>query len=638
MRTESLNFGPASVAIACILVFMALMASLTGYLLNWQELIRVALIFFGIIVLYRRHIWSCLISDGKMSLSDSLSRSWKYVILFYVLTYAFLITQFDPFRYPNADWDTYKWLHVYGFAGLILFGCLLTLLRGRVRWLYWMSFGFATILMGLLLLNFSESMGHWLRSLECAILFLMFINLFDRNPHLLSSQHNYRFLKWVPISVILSLGFVLLLGMIRVVSLIQLYNKSESFRESRDMEQASDAYAVLHAGNAFLHWTSFTPESTIQRLSDIAMKSQMPRDGYLLGRVLMDTGRNEEAIQQFRTTESMVLKNEISDRKLLYNLFRYRANALATVQNWFELNTHAHSVEQYFPDDPIFWSYICISAAKTDDFESAGDVFAKILRLYSDGQDITAWILNHKGKVKFADLIPISNIYWDRLTLLEIVEMLQNSNLGLPIAYESEEIGNTGLVASFDIDLFSTPYNAGQPWLRINQGRPWVKVNGKDVFGGSYGSSYHLAVVNPQTGQVDTLRNFNTWMNRPDNQNMAQFIDQAPEGHVVVAVVNDEASANLTTEGVEALRRIGAKGNLRGHHRWAHLIAGVKGAAPGTALELMSRYAIRGAVLKDNLENVSAADSENPVLILSGKFPDYMIQVYDGSHPYSNSM
>jgi hypothetical protein len=43
----------------------------------------------------------------------------------------------------------------------------------------------------------------------------------------------------------------------------------------------------------------------------------------------------------------------------------------------------------------------------------------------------------------------------------------------------------------------------------------------------------------------------------------------------------------LSPEAVDALRTIGASGDLRDHFRWGHAIVGVKGAQPGTALEAL---------------------------------------------------
>ena len=49
----------------------------------------------------------------------------------------------------------------------------------------------------------------------------------------------------------------------------------------------------------------------------------------------------------------------------------------------------------------------------------------------------------------------------------------------------------------------------------------------------------------------------------------------------------DEASRLLDQAAVDALRGIGAAGDLREKFRWGQAIIGVQGAAPGTALEAM---------------------------------------------------
>jgi len=54
-----------------------------------------------------------------------------------------------------------------------------------------------------------------------------------------------------------------------------------------------------------------------------------------------------------------------------------------------------------------------------------------------------------------------------------------------------------------------------------------------------------------------------------------------------VVAAADEASRLLSPQAVEALRTIGASGDLRDHFRWGHAIVGVKGGLPGTALEAL---------------------------------------------------
>jgi len=67
---------------------------------------------------------------------------------------------------------------------------------------------------------------------------------------------------------------------------------------------------------------------------------------------------------------------------------------------------------------------------------------------------------------------------------------------------------------------------------------------------------------------------------------LAAFIRAIPEGQIVVAAMQGDGSARLTAEAVDALRSIGGEADPRGSSGWSHALLGVKGAAPGTALEV----------------------------------------------------
>jgi len=58
-----------------------------------------------------------------------------------------------------------------------------------------------------------------------------------------------------------------------------------------------------------------------------------------------------------------------------------------------------------------------------------------------------------------------------------------------------------------------------------------------------------------------------------------------PAGAIVVALVRDEGTANLSPDAVRALRSIGARADVSGRFRLAHAVIGLKGAAPGDAVE-----------------------------------------------------
>jgi hypothetical protein len=66
---------------------------------------------------------------------------------------------------------------------------------------------------------------------------------------------------------------------------------------------------------------------------------------------------------------------------------------------------------------------------------------------------------------------------------------------------------------------------------------------------------------------------------------LADYLAGLPEGTIVVAAVKDEASRELSAEAAAAWQLVGARADLRGCFRCAHALIGVRGAAPGTALE-----------------------------------------------------
>ncbi len=114
---------------------------------------------------------------------------------------------------------------------------------------------------------------------------------------------------------------------------------------------------------------------------------------------------------------------------------------------------------------------------------------------------------------------------------------------------------------------------------------------------------YNMVVLDPVSGQVEETGHFDTFLHQDESRLMADFIARIPEGKIVAVAVEDEASLNLTEEAVQALRSIGAGEDLRGMFRWGHAIIGVKGAAPGQALETTG-------VLRPELVRVGQAFTE----------------------------
>ncbi|MCS7260200.1 MAG: hypothetical protein NZ765_05400 [Anaerolineae bacterium] len=110
-----------------------------------------------------------------------------------------------------------------------------------------------------------------------------------------------------------------------------------------------------------------------------------------------------------------------------------------------------------------------------------------------------------------------------------------------------------------------------------------IYVGGRDVALNTRG--YNLAVLE-RTGEVRVAA-FDTHLDPAAAHQLAQFLAQVPQGTLVAVAAADEASLHLDEIGVAALRTLGATGDLRGRFRWSHAIIGVKGGAPGSALEAL---------------------------------------------------
>lgn len=138
-------------------------------------------------------------------------------------------------------------------------------------------------------------------------------------------------------------------------------------------------------------------------------------------------------------------------------------------------------------------------------------------------------------------------------------------------------IGRTGVQAPANIVVESAGEEVGD--------FGHVYVNGQDV--GANERGYNLVVLDPQTGAVKQSAAFDTHLEPAASQALAAAIAAIPAGDVVAVAAADEASRLLGPEAVDALRTIGAAGDLRDRFRWGHAVLGVKGAVPGTALEAM---------------------------------------------------
>ncbi len=139
-------------------------------------------------------------------------------------------------------------------------------------------------------------------------------------------------------------------------------------------------------------------------------------------------------------------------------------------------------------------------------------------------------------------------------------------------------IGGTATISPVGITVES----AGQEVGDLSH----IYVDGRNV--SPEGRGYNLAIIDPQTGAVEATASFDTHLDEGASRAMADFMASIPEGRIVAVAVRDEASRLLGEEAVQALRTIGAEGDLRERFRWGQAIIGVKGAQPGQAMESLA--------------------------------------------------
>lgn len=153
-------------------------------------------------------------------------------------------------------------------------------------------------------------------------------------------------------------------------------------------------------------------------------------------------------------------------------------------------------------------------------------------------------------------------------------------------------VGATGVVSPVDVVVAS----AG----RLYGNRASIRVNGEEVAPNRRG--YNVAVVDPRAGVVTAAAVFDTFIAATEAERLARFLGAVPPGFIVAAAVKDDAQGRLTPEAVEALRAVGGQFDARGQAFTSHLLVGVKGARPGSAIESAGPRGLTALVGVDRTE------------------------------------
>lgn len=94
-----------------------------------------------------------------------------------------------------------------------------------------------------------------------------------------------------------------------------------------------------------------------------------------------------------------------------------------------------------------------------------------------------------------------------------------------------------------------------------------------------------VALIDPHDGAVLDAAAFDTYLAEAESNRLAALINAAPAGTIVALATYDEGMAKLNAATRNAFASIGASLDLTGKVGAAYAVIGVKGSAPGTALE-----------------------------------------------------
>lgn len=94
-----------------------------------------------------------------------------------------------------------------------------------------------------------------------------------------------------------------------------------------------------------------------------------------------------------------------------------------------------------------------------------------------------------------------------------------------------------------------------------------------------------LALIDPDTGKLRAAGGYDTYLSSDESDRLAAAIAAAPDGTIVGLATYEEGAAKLNDAARAAIAGLGARVDLKDKIGAAYALVGVKGAAPGTAIE-----------------------------------------------------
>jgi hypothetical protein len=151
------------------------------------------------------------------------------------------------------------------------------------------------------------------------------------------------------------------------------------------------------------------------------------------------------------------------------------------------------------------------------------------------------------------------------------------TDLPVDVIPQLAQIGETGVTFRHAVTVKSGGPGIGD--------LAWMTLDGADV--SAHRNGTNVTVIDPATGVVEAMRGFDTTANEFERAALHEFIAGIPDGKIVAVALQGAATAYLNLDTVTAFRTLGADTGPT-DHAVSYALIGVKGAAPGTAVEQQS--------------------------------------------------
>jgi len=201
------------------------------------------------------------------------------------------------------------------------------------------------------------------------------------------------------------------------------------------------------------------------------------------------------------------------------------------------------------------------------------------------------------------------------VTLAQAGSLLKK--IGYTVYTSPQQIGNTRIKTPADIEVKSS---TDRKTLLAS-----IKIDGKEYSFNKRG--FNGVIIDGETGRFKVRGHFDTYRSEEDVIKLTGFIENAEEGDIVILAVKDEGAKMLNKYAYQALRTIGGIPLLKKERIWwSYIIIGIKGAEPGTALELTSQNPLKRTILKGvnikNPQNFLAKNKANFAIHITGMSPE----------------